>query len=459
MYINMPRYIENCINDIERNGFEAYIVGGCVRDSIIGKKPNDWDICTSATPKEIKEIFIDKKTIDVGIEHGTVVVLMENEAVEITTFRVDGNYSDGRRPDRVEFTSKLIDDLGRRDFTINAIAYNHKIGIIDYFNGIKDIENKVIRCVGEPNKRFKEDSLRIMRGLRFMAQLNYKIEKETLIAIENNKELFKKISRERIIVELNKLILSDYPGDGIKYMLSMGIMPILVPYLYKDEEKYIYDSFKVKECIKVIEGCPKKLYVRLTVFLYYILKSNKDENNIRIDYKENTSKLIPKQDIKISIKCKEILKELHYDNRTIKNVSTLIAYYDTPIYEDKVYLKKLLQGTGLDVLGELIIVKDITKTFLKEENLEMITQFNLNKTRIELILDEIMKNEEVYRKTDLKITGKDLINLGVKEGIVIGKILDELLEMVIKDPKYNNKEKLTIYVKEIYEKYKSNENK
>jgi len=349
----MPRYIENCINDIERNGFEAYIVGGCVRDSIIGKKPNDWDICTSATPKEIKEIFIDKKTIDVGIEHGTVVVLMENEAVEITTFRVDGNYSDGRRPDRVEFTSKLIDDLGRRDFTINAIAYNHKIGIIDYFNGIKDIENKVIRCVGEPNKRFKEDSLRIMRGLRFMAQLNYKIEKETLIAIENNKELFKKISRERIIVELNKLILSDYPGDGIKYMLSMGIMPILVPYLYKDKEKYIYDFFKVKECIKVIEGCPKKLYVRLTVFLYYILKSNKDENNIRIDYKENTSKLIPKQDIKISIKCKEILKELHYDNRTIKNVSTLIAYYDTPIYEDKAYLKRLLQGTGLDVLGEL----------------------------------------------------------------------------------------------------------
>ncbi len=292
-----------------------------------------------------------------------------------------------------------------------------------------------------------------------MAQLNYKIEKETLIAIENNKELFKKISRERIIVELNKLILSDYPGDGIKYMLSMGIMPILVPYLYKDKEKYIYDFFKVKECIKVIEGCPKKLYVRLTVFLYYILKSNKDENNIRIDYKENTSKLIPKQDIKISIKCKEILKELHYDNRTIKNVSTLIAYYDTPIYEDKAYLKRLLQGTGLDVLGELIVVKDITKTFLKEENLEMITQFNLNKTRIELILDEIMKNEEVYRKTDLKITGKDLINLGVKEGIVIGKILDELLEMVIKDPKYNNKEKLTIYVKEIYEKYKSNENK
>jgi len=243
-----------------------------------------------------------------------------------------------------------------------------------------------------------------------MAQLNYKIEKETLIAIENNKELFKKISRERIIVELNKLILSDYPGDGIKYMLSMGIMPILVPYLYKDKEKYIYDFFKVKECIKVIEGCPKKLYVRLTVFLYYILKSNKDENNIRIDYKENTSKLIPKQDIKISIKCKEILKELHYDNRTIKNVSTLIAYYDTPIYEDKAYLKRLLQGTGLDVLGELIVVKDITKTFLKEENLEMITQFNLNKTRIELILDEIMKNEEVYRKSDLKITGTDLIN-------------------------------------------------
>jgi tRNA nucleotidyltransferase (CCA-adding enzyme) len=459
MYINMPKHIENCIKRIERNGFEAYIVGGCVRDSIIDKEPNDWDICTSATPKEIKEIFIDEKTIDVGIEHGTVVVLLENEAIEITTFRVDGNYSDGRRPDRVEFTSKLIDDLARRDFTINAIAYNHKIGIIDYFNGVKDIESKVIRCVGEPDKRFKEDSLRIMRALRFMAQLNYKIEEKTLIAIENNKELLKKISTERIIVELNKLILSNYPGDGIKYMLSMNIIPIVVSYLKKNDGKYIYDSCKVKECIKVIEGCPKKLHVRLTVFLYYILKNDKDENSIGSDYNEDMSSLIPKKDIKLSIKCEEILKELHYDNKTIKNVSTLISYYDTPIYEDKVYIKRLLQGIGLDLLVQLIIVKDITKTFLQEENLKMKTQFNLNKMRVELILDEILKNEEAYMKTHLKITGKDLINLGVKEGIVIGKLLDELLEIVIKDPINNDKEKLTICVKEIYKEHKSNERK
>lgn len=459
MYISMPKYIENCIKRIERNGFEAYIVGGCVRDSIIGKKPNDWDICTSATPKEIKEIFIDEKTIDVGIEHGTVVVLLENEEVEITTFRVDGNYSDGRRPDRVEFTSKLINDLARRDFTINAIAYNHKIGIIDYFNGVKDIESKVIRCVGEPDKRFKEDSLRIMRALRFMAQLNYKIEENTLIAIENNKELLKKISTERIIVELNKLILSNYPGDGIKYMLSMNIMPIVVSYLKNNEGKYIYDSCKVKECIKVIEGCPKKLHVRLTVFLYYILKNDKDENSIGSDYNEDMSSLIPKKDIKLSIKCEEILKELHYDNKTIKNVSILIAYYDTPIYEDKVYIKRLLQGIGLDLLVQLIIVKGITKTFLQEENLKMKTQFNLNKMRVELILDEILKNEEAYMKTHLKITGKDLINLGVKEGIVIGEILDELLEIVIKDPINNDKEKLTICVKEIYKEHKSNKDK
>ncbi len=458
MYINMPSHIEKCIKFIEKNGFEAYIVGGCVRDSIIGKNPNDWDICTSATPKEIKEIFKKEKTIDVGIEHGTVVVLLENETVEITTFRIDGDYSDGRRPDSVEFTSKLIDDLARRDFTINAIAYNHRIGIRDYFNGVKDIERKVIRCVGDPDKRFKEDSLRIMRALRFIAQLNYKIEEKTLIAIEHNKELLKKISLERIVVELNKLILSDCSGDGIKYMLDMDIMSIVVPYLKNYEGKYIYDSSKIKESIKVIEGCPKKLHVRLTVFLYYLLKSYKDEdeNIIESDYKEELFRLKPKRDIKLSIKCEKILKGLHYDNKTIKNVSTLMAYYDTQIYEDKVYIKRLLQGMGADLLDELIIVKYVTKTFLEEENLEIKAEFNLNKMRIELILDEILKNEEAYRKLDLKITGKDLIDLGVKEGIVIGKILDELLEIAIQDPKNNDKGKLTIYAQEIYKDFKSN---
>jgi len=456
----MPICIEKCIERIEKSGFQAYIVGGCVRDSIIGKKPNDWDICTSATPKEIKEIFKSEKTIDVGIEHGTVVVLLENKAIEITTFRIDGDYSDGRRPDGVEFTSKLIEDLSRRDFTINAIAYNHKIGIVDYFNGVQDIESKIIKCVGNSEKRFKEDALRIMRALRFMTQLNYNIEEGTLIALNNNKELLKRISIERINVELNKLILSDYPSDGIENIFNMNIMSIVLPFLKKHEGEYIYDYLNVKRCIEVIEKSPKKLYVRLTVFLYYLLYVHKNGSIdiVKRNSKEDVSTLKPHYDIKLKITCEAILKELHYDNNTIKKVSTLIAYYDTPIYKDKLYIKRLLQSIGVEALCELVIIKDVTRMFLEKENLEIEQQFNVNRSDIEQIVEEILENKEVYHKSGLEVTGKDLINLGIKEGILIGKILDELLEVIIKEPKNNEKEKLILYTQEIYNNLKSNKN-
>ena len=460
MYINMPICIEKCIKRIEKSGFQAYIVGGCVRDSIIGKKPNDWDICTSATPEEIKEIFKSEKTIDVGIEHGTVVVLLENEAIEITTFRIDGNYSDGRRPDRVEFTSELIEDLSRRDFTINAIAYNHKMGIVDYFNGVQDIGNKVIKCVGNPEKRFREDALRIMRALRFMTQLNYNIEEKTLTALNNNKELLKRISIERISVELNKLILSDYPSDGIENIFNMNIMFIVLPFLKKHEGEYIYDYSNVKRCIGVIEKSPKKIHVRLTVFLYYLLYEHKKESIdiIKRNSKEDVSTLKPHYDIKLKITCEDILKKLHYGNNTIKKVSTLIAYYDTPIYKDKLYIKRLLQSIGVEALCELVIIKDVTRMFLEKENLEIGEQFNVNRSDIEQILEEILENKEVYHKSGLEVTGKDLIKLGIEEGILIGKILDELLEIAIKEPKNNEKEKLTLYAQQMYNNLKSNKN-
>ncbi len=460
MYISMPTHIEKCIELLEKNGFKAYIVGGCVRDRIIGKEPNDWDICTSATPEEIKEVFKGKKTVDVGINHGTVVLLLGDETIEITTFRIDGTYSDGRRPDRVEFTSKLIEDLSRRDFTINAIAYNHDIGIVDYFNGVRDIENKTIRCVGNPEKRFKEDALRIMRALRFMAQLNYRIEEKTSIAMDNNKELLKKISMERITVELNKLILSDFPNDGIEHIFNMNIMSIVVPSLKKYIGECIYDSFTVKECIEVVESCSKNLHSRLTIFLYYILNYCKHtgKNIGEKNSKEEISNSKPKYHMEMSNACEDILTNLHYDNNTIKNVTTLMAHYDTPIYADKIYIKRLLQSIGIELLHELIIIKDVTKTFLEKENLEIKTQFSIDKKGIELIIDDILQNKEVYYKMDLKITGKDLINMGVKEGVLIGKILDELLEIVIKDSKNNEKGRLILYAQHIYEGLKNKGN-
>lgn len=454
MYINMPTYVEKCIKYIERSGFEAYIVGGCVRDSIIGKQPNDWDICTSATPEVIKEIFKNEKTIDVGIEHGTVVVMIDDEALEITTFRIDGKYSDGRKPDSVEFTSRLIEDLSRRDFTINAIAYNHRSGIVDYFNGSEDIENKIIRCVGNPEKRFKEDALRIMRALRFMTQLNYKIESQTLLAINNNRELIKRISVERVIIELNKLILSDYPGKGIREIINMDIMAIVISGLKGYEDEFRFHPLNKEVCVRAIENSPKQLYIRLTIFLYYLLNCNYDEN-VRINLKEDEFSISPKCNIDIKRKCEIILKALHYDNNTIKKVSTLIAYYDTPIYEDKVYIKRTLQNIGVETFHELIIIKDITRMCLEKENLEIKKQFNVSKSYVEKILKEILRNNEAYNKSHLKITGKDLIREGIREGILVGQILDELLEIVIKEPKDNYKEKLLIYAQQIYLNLKS----
>lgn len=453
MYINMPIYVEKCIKYIERSGFEAYIVGGCVRDSIIGKQPNDWDICTSANPEVIKEIFKNEKTIDVGIEHGTVVVMIDNEAIEITTFRIDGEYSDGRKPDSVEFTTRLIEDLSRRDFTINAIAYNHRSGIVDYFNGIRDIENKIIRCVGNPEKRFKEDALRIMRALRFMTQLNYNIEEQTLIAINNNKELIKKISVERVVIELNKLILSDYPREGIKEIMNMDIMAIVISGLKGYENKFKCNPFNEKVCISAIENSPKQLHIRLTIFLYYLLNCYNDEI-ISLNSKEDKCSINPKCNIDIKRKCEIILKALHYDNNTIKKVSTLIAYYDIPIYEDKAYIKRILQNIGIGTFHELIVIKDITKMCLGKENLEIEKQFSISRGYGEKILEEILRNNEAYNKSHLKITGKDLISLGIRAGVVVGKILDELLEIVIKEPQDNCKEKLLIYAQQIYINFK-----
>ncbi|MBP5600035.1 MAG: CCA tRNA nucleotidyltransferase, partial [Lachnospiraceae bacterium] len=226
MTINIPKDVEFIINTLEENGFEAYAVGGCVRDSLLGRVPNDWDITTSAKPLETKKLF--KRTFDTGIKHGTISVLLDKEIYEVTTYRIDGEYEDARHPKEVTFTSKLSEDLLRRDFTINAMAYNPKRGLVDLYGGKEDLENKIIRCVGNPYDRFTEDALRIMRAVRFAAQLNYQIEDDTKKAIKELSPNLKKISAERIQVELVKLLTSDNPGF-LKLAWELGITKVILP--------------------------------------------------------------------------------------------------------------------------------------------------------------------------------------------------------------------------------------
>lgn len=439
MYIDLPRNIEKCIEKIEYCGYEAYVVGGCVRDSLIGKTPKDWDICTSATPMEIKEIFSEEKTIDIGISHGTVALVLNGEIVEITTFRIDGEYSDSRRPDTVTFTSKLVEDLSRRDFTINAMAYNPRAGIADYFNGKEDLNSGIIRCVGDPEKRFAEDALRIMRALRFMSELNYDIEGKTLIAIENNRGLLKKISAERIVVELNKLIMSDVPSGGIDLIFNLNIMEIVLP----EFKEYIAHGESANEnvnrCGELIEKCPKNLHLRLTVFFYYFIKNLNVEK--RLNMKENNQS-------KGSIS-EAILRKLRYDNKAVVHITKLMNYYDIDISPEKRCLKKLLNILGEELLYELIFIQATTIKLSSSESYSESKRHTYYKN-IVTILKEIIENNECYNKGTLKLTGKDIVSLGITPGKMVGVILDSLMEEVIDNPKINNKEDLVLRAMEIY---------
>ncbi|NLZ82338.1 MAG: CCA tRNA nucleotidyltransferase, partial [Clostridiales bacterium] len=226
MKIQIPDKVNNIIDTIMSHGYEAYIVGGCVRDMVLGKEPEDWDITTSATPLQIKKIF--KRTIDTGIQHGTVTVLLDHEHFEVTTYRLDGIYEDNRHPKEVSFTSSLTEDLRRRDFTINAMAYNKEEGFIDQFDGLADLEKGIIRCVGDPDERFNEDALRILRAVRFSAQLDFTIESATLEAIKDKVGFLRNISAERIRIELMKLLVSDHP-ERLRLLYETGITAVVLP--------------------------------------------------------------------------------------------------------------------------------------------------------------------------------------------------------------------------------------
>ena len=406
MKINLPSKVKYIIDKIYENNYEAYIVGGCVRDTILGIEPNDYDITTNAMPKVIMEIFKEFRCIETGIEHGTVSVVIDEDIYEITTYRIEGEYKDHRRPENVDFTNKLDEDLKRRDFTINSMAYNEKEGLIDLFGGKVDLENKIIKTVGNPYDRFNEDGLRMIRAIRFSSKLDFKIESNTLLAIYDNAQIIKNISLERITDEFNKIILSNKP-ENIIYLFKTQLLNYLNISSEKDEQKIIqmYKKFAL------LSKFDKVLIKRLVALDYLIEELN--------------------------INCKSFCKELVYSKKIIKNHDIILNLMkETEIKVlNKVRVKKILSKIDKNLFEEYL---DINRVIYGDEK---------NFDKIIDILKEIEENKECYRVKDLEVDGKDIMALGYKNKD-IGQVLNYLLEEVISNPTLNKKDLLIKKIKE-----------
>ncbi len=434
MKIDLPLRVEEAIELLEENGFEAYAVGGCVRDCVMGRKPADWDVTTAATPDEICEVFKHFKTVLTGVKHGTVTVIIDGFHIEITAFRKDGIYKDNRHPEKVTFTKNLKEDLSRRDFTMNALAYNPKTGIIDYFGGLSDIENMTLRCVGDPNLRFEEDALRIMRAIRFASVLSLNMDERTHISIHQNKELLKNISSERIASEFNKLLLGDYVEKILhEYKDVIGVfIPEIIPTFDFDQRNYHHTYDVWGHIVCAVASAPKLIYVRLAMFFHDIAKPlclKFDSRGI------GHFAMHPQKGKEIA---EAVLKRLKYDSKTIKVVSFLILYHDTALPPDKVTVKKWLMKYGRALMQLLFEVK-IADNMAKNRSFP---QRLIEAKEGRATLRKIIKNDECYSLEQLNIKGGDLIEAGFPESRKVGEMLDKLLLAVIEEKVQNEKSKL-----------------
>ncbi len=439
--IQIPKSVQFIIHTIEQAGFEAYAVGGCVRDSILGRTPDDWDITTSAKPEEIKQLFYH--TVDTGIQHGTVTVIIKKECYEVTTYRIDGEYEDSRHPKEVNFTSLLSEDLRRRDFTINAMAYNEKQGLVDLFGGQEDLQRGIIRCVGEPRERFSEDALRIMRAVRFSAQLGYEIEENTCQAIRELAHTLERISVERIQVELIKLLVSNHPEYVLK-MYELGLTKVFLPefdMMMNTQQHNPHHCYNVgMHTIKVLEQVPANKITRLTALLHDVGKpATRTTDNKGIDHFAGHPNLGSEM-------VRKILKRLRFDNDTIEKVSLLILYHDygNAVSATPVFTRKLLNKVQLENFPMLLDIKRADVLAQSDFN----QQSKLEKIEIlKKCYEEVMEQGMCIQLKDLAVTGKDLIKAGMKPGQELGKVLGQMLEAVLEDPDMNEKDKLLTLVK------------
>lgn len=439
--INIPIDAKEIIKVLQDNKYKAYVVGGCVRDSILGKEPKDWDITTNAIPEKIIEIFNNYNVIPTGLKHGTVTIMINSIPYEVTTFRTDGVYSDGRHPDSVEFTNDLIKDLSRRDFTINSLAYNNEEGILDYFGGIKDLQDKLIRCVGNPEDRFSEDALRMARACRFSSQLNFKLDQSVINSILKNSKLIQNISKERIQSELNKILLSENL-NGLYHFYQSGLLQYVIPIFescFLCNQSNPYHIYNVGlHIFKSVEFIEMELHLKLTMLFHDVAKpicKTLDENGIGHFYghAEESSKMAI-----------EILGRMKYDNLTITRVRDLIFYHDSEIQDSRKSIRKWLNKIGEETFRNLLKVR---KADIKAQNTDYYQERHDKLERIKVVLEEVLNAKECFSKKDLAINGTDLIKLGYTEGKQIGEIINKLVELVLDNPNLNTKEQLVEIVK------------
>jgi len=424
--IFMPEAVEFAIKKLNSNGFDAYVVGGCVRDSILGIDPSDWDITTSALPHNIINCFKGYKVIETGLKHGTVTVIISSMLIEITSFRIDGEYKDNRRPDAVQFTSEIAYDLQRRDLTINALAYNNTNGIVDLYEGIKDIEYKLIKCVGEPDKRFNEDGLRILRALRFASVLNFEIELNTAISIHKNKDLLTNISSERIAVEFNKLITGiNFNNILIEYK---DVITVFIP--------EITNIYNWENTLSLMSNVSNVLNLKLAVMFHDIGKLDNLNNNEYI--KDDT--YIAKRS---SDMASNILQNLKYDKEMTNVIKKLVLYYDAEIQPTSKNIKRWLNKTGVDLFEMLLEIK---KAHIKAQD-NFVKEKSYDIDQIEFIMADILIKKQCFNLKELAINGKDLIKIGLPAGKYIGELLNELLNMVIDEEIENDKNIMLKYIK------------
>nr|WP_276538782.1 HD domain-containing protein [Murimonas intestini] len=441
----MPEHVQAIIGKLEEAGYEAYAVGGCVRDSLIGRIPGDWDITTSAKPGEVKALFA--RTVDTGIQHGTVTVLMDKMGYEVTTYRVDGEYEDGRHPREVEFTASLLEDLKRRDFTINAMAYNDRCGIVDIFGGRQDLKDKIIRCVGDAMERFSEDALRILRAVRFSAQLGCTIAESTRQAVSSLAGNLKHISAERIQAELVKLLLSDNP-QYLKDAWELGITAVILPEfdaIMKQEQNTPHHCFNVGgHTLKAMELVKPDKVLRLTMLFHDMGKplvhSSDEEGRDRFYGHPDVSEEIAGR----------VMRRLRFDNDTIGKVCRLVKYHDTHPVLKPANVRRLVHKVGNELFLSLLLVQEADiraqSTYKREEKLEALL-------KLKEIYQDILRDSDCLSLKDLKITGKDLIGDGMAPGRELGQVLQGLLDDVLSEPEHNTKEYLLDAARKLRRQY------
>lgn len=446
MVMEIPEKVEYIISTLTDSGFEAYAVGGCVRDTILGRIPGDWDITTSARPEQVKELF--KRTIDTGIQHGTVTVMLDKEGFEVTTYRIDGEYEDSRHPKSVEFTTNLVEDLKRRDFTINAMAYNPKTGIVDVFDGIGDMERRLIRCVGRAEERFDEDALRMLRAVRFAGQLGFSIDEKTRKAVCQKAEALKNISAERIRAELTKLLVSDHPEllrEVYETNISQAILPEWDRMMETRQENphHIYSvgghTIKALEAVRDLwkeqgQGKNKEYSILCwAVFLHDCGKpAAKTTDEAGVDHFYNHGEVGSQM-------AKKILRRLKFDNYTIDAVTRLVKWHDYRFGGKEGAVRRAASSIGTD-LTELLF--PLQRADIAGQNPDTWTEKLQRLSRAEKMYQEIRKKDQCLSLRELKVNGRDLIEAGFRPGKALGEILDYLLDRVLEEPEKNEKELL-----------------